>query len=120
MSPNIYPTQKKKNRAGFGRQGAVFKITKPNGSVATKCTLRGRARQAFELLLQAEDRGLTQRVTLALDPTFWRLAAAICELRDRGFLIRTHRQYRSDGKWCARYVLNGHCVNSMREVPSHD
>lgn len=101
-------TQKEKNRAGFGRQGAVFQ----NDITATamhrkSVSLPRRARQALELLLQAQDRGLTQRVTLELDTSFWRLAAAVGVLRKRGFLIHTHRVHQPNGRWHARYELLG-------------
>ena len=107
-------TQAKKTPGKFGDRTGVFQKHINNEMRTLSVSLSGRAKQALELLIQAEDRGLTQRVTLALDPTFWRLAATIGVLRDKGFLIRTHRVHRADGRWHARYELMGVAEGAQR------
>ena len=106
MNPTNSP-QKGETLEQLGGTVEGFKSTTRKGMHRKSVSLPRRARQALELLLQAQNQGLTQRVTLALDPTFWRLAAAVGVLRDRGFLIRTHRVYQPNGSWHARYELLG-------------
>ena len=106
MNPTNSP-QKGETLRKFGDWTEGFKSTTDKGMHRKSVSLPRRARQALELLLQAQDRGLTQRVTLELDTSFWRLAAAVGVLRKRGFLIRTHRVHQPNGRWHARYELMG-------------
>lgn len=99
-------TQKEKNRAGFGRQGAVFQKHINNEMRTLSVSLSGRARQAFTLLVQAGTQGVTQAQAL-IAGNGWRLAASIHVLRRKGFQIVTNRVHRANGSWQARYVLSG-------------
>lgn len=99
-------TQKGETLGQFDDRTEGFKSATHKGFAAGKCTLTGRARQALTLLLRAGAQGLTQAQAL-IEGNGWRLAATIHVLRRKGFRIATHRQYRPNGSWCARYVLSG-------------
>lgn len=99
-------TQAKKNPGQFDDRTGAFRTTKHAGFSNKECILQGRARQAFTLLLRAGTQGVTQAQAL-IAGNGWRLAASIHVLRAKGFRIRTHREYRPNGSWCARYELMG-------------
>lgn len=104
--------QKEKNRAGFGRQSAVFQGGTIVATVHRKsvsefaAVLCGRDKQALEMLAAAGAGGLTQAEALRRDPTMWRLAAAVRSLRDKGVLIASLPVPTGRGGVAARYVLN--------------
>jgi hypothetical protein len=100
--------QKGESPGKFGDRTGAFKDAKPRGFTAVKCAIVGRARQALEMLVQAGQRGLSQREALEMDPTCWRLAASVGALRDYGFLIQTKLEATGRGGRAARYVLRGH------------
>ena len=106
-------TQKKKNRAGFGRQGAVFQNDITATAMRRKsvsefaAVLCGRDKQALEMLAASGAGGLTQGEALRRDPSAWRLAASVCSLRDKGVLIASLPVPTGRGGTATRYVLRG-------------
>jgi len=100
-------THAKKNPGKFGDRTGVFQNDITHKAMHGKSvSTNSRAGQALTMLLRAGAEGVTQSQAL-IEGGGWRLAAHVHVLRAKGFLIRTHRVRRANGRWHARYELTG-------------